>query len=239
MPPPIRIGRRFNGPPQSANGGYTCGLVAGLLGARAAEVSLRRPPPLERPLEVARAGDGLRLEQEGGEVVAEGRPLDELALEVPVGVSPMVADEAESRFPWFEGHPFPTCFVCGPERKRGDGLRIFAGSLPDGTAYASAWRPSPEWADESGAVRPEIVWAALDCPSAVGAAATAPGDATVAVLGRLSASLDAPLLVGREHAVLAWPVGREGRKRSSASAVVDADGAVLARARAIWIELRD
>ena len=26
-------------------------------------------------------------------------------------------------------HPLPTCFVCGPARAKGDGLRIFAGPL--------------------------------------------------------------------------------------------------------------
>ena len=40
---------RFNGPPDSGNGGYTCGLVAGLLG-EVAEVTLRLPPPLDREL---------------------------------------------------------------------------------------------------------------------------------------------------------------------------------------------
>ena len=32
----LRIPARFNGPPGSANGGYTCGLVAGALGAASA-----------------------------------------------------------------------------------------------------------------------------------------------------------------------------------------------------------
>jgi len=46
------IDPRFNGPVGSANGGYTCGLVAGLLDG-IAEVTLRRPLPLGRPLPVA------------------------------------------------------------------------------------------------------------------------------------------------------------------------------------------
>src|SRR5918996_2619259 len=45
----VMIPARFNGPPATANGGYTCGLVARLLGVDA-EVTLRRPPPLDRPL---------------------------------------------------------------------------------------------------------------------------------------------------------------------------------------------
>ena len=44
---------RYNGPPESANGGYACGLVAGLLGG-VVEVTLRLPPPLDRELGVVR-----------------------------------------------------------------------------------------------------------------------------------------------------------------------------------------
>ena len=47
----------FNGPPTSANGGYTCGRVAQLVGAEVAEVSLRSPPPLDTPLSVGRDGE--------------------------------------------------------------------------------------------------------------------------------------------------------------------------------------
>jgi hypothetical protein len=53
---PIVIDRRFRGPPESGNGGYTCGLVAGRVDGPA-EVTLRLPPPLEEPLTVA-SGDG-------------------------------------------------------------------------------------------------------------------------------------------------------------------------------------
>ena len=47
----VVIARRFCGPPTSANGGYACGLVAGLLDGRA-RVTLRSPPPLDRPLQI-------------------------------------------------------------------------------------------------------------------------------------------------------------------------------------------
>ena len=76
------IDRRFNGPPGSANGGYTCGLLATAAGLDAAEVTLRLPPPLARPL----AFDGKRL-LDGDALVAEvvAAPLD---LDVPVSVNP-------------------------------------------------------------------------------------------------------------------------------------------------------
>ena len=45
----VTIDRRFRGPLRSANGGYACGLLGSRVGP-AAEVTLRLPPPLERPL---------------------------------------------------------------------------------------------------------------------------------------------------------------------------------------------
>jgi hypothetical protein len=237
----IVIPARFNGPPESSNGGYTCGLVARALGAQVADVALRRPPPLDQPLVVRRERSGAGGESvrvlDGDAVVAEGRALASLHVEVPRAVSLEVAAEAGRRFPWFEEHAFPTCFVCGPGRAEGDGLRIFAGAVSDGDLYACPWTPASEWAD-GGSVRSEVVWAALDCPSAVPAAALLGEAAPTAVLAGLAASLDRPVAVGEPHVVLSWPVSREGRKRTAASAVLDAGGGVRARARALWIELR-
>src|SRR5690349_21993595 len=83
----IAIDRRFRGPPESAQGGYTCGLVAETIDSECVAVSLRRPPPLERPL---RLGDGALLD--GDDVVAEGAPA-ELRLDVP---DPAPLDEARA-----------------------------------------------------------------------------------------------------------------------------------------------
>src|SRR5688500_18642922 len=52
----ITIGRRYRGPLHSGNGGYSAGLLAQFVDGPA-EVTLRLPPPLERPLRV--------VEQEG------------------------------------------------------------------------------------------------------------------------------------------------------------------------------
>src|SRR5215203_5830584 len=115
---------RFNGPAGSANGGYTCGLVADFVDG-SAEVTLRRPPPLGRPLRVDRDGRGVVV-RDGDAVVAEAveAPFD---LDVPEPPTYDEAARASSRYPGFDVHAFPTCFVCGPEREAGDGLRIFAG----------------------------------------------------------------------------------------------------------------
>ena len=151
----LTIDGRFNGPEGSGNGGYTCGLIAGLLG-RTAEVTLRRPPPLDRPLDVEREGDRL-LVRDGDALMAEAEPA-KVELDVPAPPSYREAERASARYPGFEEHSFPTCFVCGPAREPGDGLRIFAGPMGAGRV-ASPWTPAE--------VAPELVWAALDCPGAI------------------------------------------------------------------------
>ena len=219
---PLVVGRRYNGPSGSGNGGYMAGLVAGALGAGPAEVTLRLPPPLERPLRVDRAGKGVRV-LDGDALVAEAAPAN-----VDVGEPPVVSlDEAErasSRYSGFEQHEFPTCFVCGPLRKAGDGLRVFAGPTGRDGVVAAPWQP-----DE---VRPELVWAALDCP---GAFAVGFAQRGATVLGRMATAIDALPTRGEPHVVVAWPRGEDGRKLYAATALLDAEGAVLARARQTWI----
>src|SRR6185436_9559900 len=53
----LTIDPRYRGPDTSGNGGYTCGLVAAHV-AGDAEVTLRLPPPLGRPLRVEPRDDG-------------------------------------------------------------------------------------------------------------------------------------------------------------------------------------
>jgi len=229
---PLRIPARFNGPPGSANGGYACGAVAALLGGGPAEVSLRAPPPLERELAVERQRDEVMV-RDGQTLVAEGRPLGPPDLDTPA-VSPADAEDASRRGyeHWIAAHPFPTCVVCGPDRD--DGLAIFPGPLGD-RRHAASWEPDASVAGEDGAVRPEVVWAALDCPTSAPGANF--GEGPPIVLARLSAALEAPVRAGEPHALVSWELGREGRKRHAACVLFDAAGAALARSRALWIEL--
>jgi len=233
----IRIPSHFNGPPGSANGGYTCGLVAGVLAARSAEVTLRTPPPLERDLPAERDGEEVTVRDEN-RVVAEGHAAG-LRLEVPEAPSLRQAeDAARAGYPrWSAEHPFPGCVVCGPEREPGDGLRIFPGPLPDGDLFACEWTPHESVADSGGTVLPECVWAALDCPTS--APVTNFGDGRPPmVLGRLAASLEAPVRAGEPHVIASWEIERAGRKRTAGATLYDSRGTVLARSRATWIELR-
>jgi hypothetical protein len=231
----LTIPARFNGPPRTANGGYTCGLLAGLLGAEVAEVSLRAPPPLERPLTVIREGERVEL-LDAGELVAEAAPA-ELSVGAPDGVSPDEARAASEagQEPWTAHHPFPTCVVCGPARDPGDGMRVFPGALGDGR-FAAVWTPDESLGDGEGRVRAECVWAALDCPTSAPVANFALGPAVV--LARLSARVEQPVTVGEPHAIVSWPLALDGRKRHAAAALFDSRGRVLCASQALWIELR-
>jgi hypothetical protein len=225
----------FNGPPTSGNGGYTCGRVAQLVGAEVAEVSLRSPPPLDTPLEVARDGDRVTV-RHGDTLVAEGAP-SELLVDVPdaVPAEEVAAAVGAGRERWTAGHPFPTCVVCGPARE--DGLRIMPAALPgrDGM-FGACWTPGDPSDDGSGCVRPELVWAALDCPTSAPVANFGEGPAMV--LASLTSRLGCPLRIGEPHTILSWALGEDGRKHRSAAALYDSEGMLTCAARALWIELR-
>jgi hypothetical protein len=232
----LTIPRRCNGPPDSANGGYTCGLVAERLGG-AAEVTLRAPPPLGRPLELRTDGDAARL-LDGEMLIAEGRPGDP-DLEPPPPPSLAEAESASERGRelWARDHPFPTCVTCGPERQPGNGLRIFPGELPDGGVFAAPWTPDSSLVEEDGAVPTPWVWAALDCPSS---APVVMGEwRAPCVLARLTARIHGPVGGGEPCLIVSWLLGREGRKHHSASALHTAGGELRGLARALWIELRE
>ncbi len=180
----MTIPRRFNGPPEFGHGGYSCGSVAALVDAPAASVSLRRPVPLDTPLEVRRGDDATVALLHGDEVVAEGAPA-ELELEVPERVPVEAARAARGGNPWLQRHPFPTCFGCGSERDRAEAIATLLGPVAGREGVmADTWTPQAEFADRDGAVTRLFTWAALDCPT--GAAAVEP-ESGPQVLARLTA----------------------------------------------------
>ena len=232
----ISIARRFNGPPQSANGGYFAGRLAEFVNASAATVRLQVPPPLERPMTVHEAGEGVEL-RDGDVVVGSARPAS-LSLAPPFVVTPDEAAAAAARpGPWAdpERHPFPTCFGCGPLREAGDALRHICGPVRDGVVACPACTDPALPYDFAGNLEPAVVWAALDCPTA---AAVVPEGAGPHVLATFTVTIERPVKVGRPHVVVAWPGEVEGRKKRAGAAILDADGAVCAIADALWIELR-
>jgi hypothetical protein len=229
-PQTIVVDPLFNGPPTSGNGGYVCGLVAGFVGDRA-EVTLRSPPPLGRPLTVRRTGTDVSV-RDGEILVAEGQSAG-LTLDVPrVGLAE--AERASRSFRGFSWHPTPHCFVCGPMRDQGDGLRIFAGPVDNRGTVAAPWAPAARFAGPDGVVAPEFVWSALDCP---GAFTFAWGRDRVPVVGRLAGELRAPVEAERPYVVVAWALGVDRGRHLSGTAVLDEGGAVVAVARATWFQV--
>jgi hypothetical protein len=228
----VVIERRFRGPPDSGQGGYSCGLVAERIASDCATVTLRKPPPLERPLTIE---DGRLVD--GDVLVAEGTP-DELELDVPAPVTLDMARHGSEHPFWDEHvHPFPGCFGCGPERSQDEAVAIWMGAAREGERLmAGVWTPSADFGGADGAVEKVFVWAALDCPTATGANLPMNG---VSVLGRLTCRLLAPITPGLTHTVVAWPISDDGRKHLGGAAIHDPDGRLCAYSAGLWIELRD
>jgi hypothetical protein len=228
----LEIPRRFNGPLESGNGGYSAGAIAGFLGGPA-EVSLRAPVPLDTPLDVVRDGDDSIRVLDGDAMIAEGRSAPEFEVDVPDPVSPAAARQATTRYRGSADGEFSRCFVCG--RAREDAFGVFAGAVDGRQVVASPWTPASWTADAAGHVLAEFVWAVLDCPTYF---ALYTDELPMSVLARLTARIDDPVVAGEEHVVIAWPIGADGRKYHAGSAVLSGDGATLAVAQALLIELR-
>jgi hypothetical protein len=224
----VIIPARFRGPPDSANGGYTCGLVANLLDGPA-EVTLRRPPPLDTAMAVVRPADGqLEIHDDHG-LVAEGQTTSE-QFDVPPPIGLEKAKRAAADYRGFQpGATFASCFVCSPERE--DGLRIVPGPLED--VLAAPWTPDSSLGNRRGIVGTEIIWAALDCPTFF--ASTEPGQ--LALLGRMAAEVSTGVRAGRPHVVVAQKLSSNGRKRFGSAAIYTAEGELCAVARTTWITI--
>ena len=230
----VRIERRFRGPPESGNGGYVAGLVAAALGGSNCTVTLKSPPPIDRDLTLETDGSAATLLDDDSIVVTASRePVD---IEVPPPPTLAEAQDAEPRFIGHSNHIFPGCFVCGPERNSGDGMRIFPGQLHDSARrVAATWTPDESVADDRGFVRPEFIWAALDCPGYFAAET----DAGMALLGRMSAVLHRKAKVGEPLIITGWPIDAEGRKHRVGTALHDAHGNLVAASTATWITLNE
>ena len=231
----IRIARRFCGPPNSGNGGYSSGMLASLLPG-VCECTLRKAIPLDRDLEAEVSEPAARL-CDGAELIIEAmRTQIEATKQIPIPFDQ--AERAAADSPAFANHPFPTCFTCGPQRAQGDGLRIFPGRLPEAnqssSIFAAPWIPDASLASEGSVVRPEFVWAAMDCPT--GFAAGFPWRGTL-VTGRLAVEQTAPVYALRPYVVVSWPTGNEGRKFHAGAALYADDGSLCAKARAVWIRI--
>jgi hypothetical protein len=217
--------RRYRGPLTSANGGYASGRVAAFVDAPEVEVTLRLPPPLERPLGVREADGGVVL-VDGDAVVAEARAAS-VEIDSPPPVSLAEAADAVSRHVRVGSELFRECFTCGIRDER-DGLEIYAGPV----AGRAPLHAAPWVARDASA---EVVWAAIDCPGAYAVGVEGRG---AIVLGRMTARVDRVPEERERCVVVSWPLGEDGRKLHAGTALLGSDGELLAIARQTWIAPR-
>lgn len=232
----FRIEKRFCGPADSGQGGYVAGILSKYINGTA-EVTLRMPPPLDKSLDVNRNNGTVQLQYKE-HVIAEGKSI-ELDLNIPKPPTYQEAVDASMKYlETFNEHEFPLCFGCGPKREHGDGLRIFAERVPNKNMVASPWIPDESLAGEDGCIKPEFVWAALDCPG--GYSTLTLGVFKKVLLGKLSVTIDKPerILPNEKYIIAGWVISVNGRKNHTGTALFTDDGELLAKGKATWIELK-
>ena len=227
----VTIDPRYQGPPASGNGGYVCGRLAHFVDHPIA-VRLLVPPQLDVSLEARRTDEGMVLVHDDVEVARAWREVPRLT--VPVPPSAAQAKAAAKNFVGLHSHPFPGCFVCGPDREAGDGLRIFPGAVDGRDLVASGWTPGTNVAGEEGRVAPEFLWAALDCP---GGYAFPHTRERPAVLGEMCVELRGAPRIGEECVLIGWQTSAEGRRHFTGSAIFGESGTCLGVGRATWFEV--
>ena len=238
---PLIVEGRYPGPPNMGHGGYVAGALVDRVGGaqdRPVQVTLRRPVPLDTPLDVVpnEAGGGIELRRDG-EVVAEAGPADDLtvirSMDVPPPPSLDAARAAATDSPSLYDNGrgvHPICFGCGNRRDDDEGLQVFAGPVEvDGRRQvAGVWRPRHEDRTTDG-----WILAALDCP---GAFAFIADGTRAGLLGRIVFQRfeAAPLDPDEDHVVTGWQIGVEGRKMFAGTALFDQSGRCLGAAKATW-----
>jgi hypothetical protein len=197
-------------------------------------VRLLRPPPLDTELTVEELPDGALRVLNGEEAIGEARPAV-LKLDAPTAPDYLEALEASRHYAGFRYHRFPSCFVCGTQRVRGDGMRVFAGPIQERGVVAAPWVPDASLEGGGGKVHAEFMSAALDCP---GYYAVAPDDRMM-LLAEFTAHVDRRVHVGESCTLVGWQIGASGRKHEAGTALFDGKGELCGRARALWIEPRE
>jgi len=233
IPTQLTIDGRYNGPPYSGNGGYSCGIIGQYIDGPA-EVMLRIPPPLDKLMAVTEDGENLQLLADDT-LVAIARP-HAFHLDLPEPISIDAASSASKQYIGFDQHHFGTCFVCGPERVAGDGLRIFAGDTNVPNVVAAPWIPSDDLFNDNDQLKPEFFWSAMDCPSYF---ALLEDKMIPMVLGKMACHIENDIHKGESIVVMAWKIKVDGRKYSSATVLYGADGTLKSYSQNLWIALTE
>ncbi|MCH7853905.1 MAG: hypothetical protein IIB76_06175 [Proteobacteria bacterium] len=234
----IIIKRRFIGPPNSANGGYACGRIAAFIDG-SAEVTLRRPPPIDQEMTVREESDGSVAMYDGETLIGSGESISFASVPINAPTFDQASKAAQRTFD-ASLHTLPTCFVCGPQRDPGDGLRIHVGPIdPQDKQWhgvlAAPWVAGENLADDEGIVLPEFVWAALDCPTAY--ACSSPAGMRHILLGRQTVEILRRPSVAERCIIAAQEISHDGRKSYAAATLFGEEGDAIAFCKATWIEV--
>lgn len=223
------IAPRFCGPSNSGNGGYVCGRLANHVDY-IAEVTLCQPPPLSTEMEVVVEEESLQLIYTN-KIVATVRP-GTIDFTAPQAPDFDTAIEVSKNYVGFTKHPYPHCFVCGPQRDSPDALCIFPGKTPDGKMIAAPWVPDELLSDGKGYVKNEFIWSALDCPGGL----LFLEESNKILLGRMTAHPKHKIGINEKCVVIGWIKGKDGRKFYSGTAIYSETQGLCAVASSIWID---
>ena len=232
------VPKQFCGPPSSGNGGYFCGSVASFFDIPI-EVRLKAPPPLDTTMHIQRGAD-LSAVYAGERLIAQVRPLTESIEPVPMlDLEAASQCSAEGLRGSLINHPFPTCFVCGPQRSEGDGMRVFTGPQEDTSLYGAKWHAHPAWSSNGTSIDPRYIWSALDCPSSGPAFATSvQADSDIAyVLGTLSVEIKGQVQVGEDYSIVCATDEDHERLYRTRVSLYGKDKSLLAAGYAVWIQV--
>jgi hypothetical protein len=226
------IDPRMNGPRRHANGGFASGTFADIVGGTAT-VALHQRVPVGRPFTV-RESSVAHVVYDGDQRIATVTAADPFVMTPPVRPDRWAAATARRAHPFVDvRHTLSDCVVCGP--KRTDGLRVTPGPLvehPD--VLASPYDPPEGFAVDGVATRASV-WGAMDCVSFPAALLRS---GTLALLGSLTAHRTREVAVGEQLVAVGWTLGSGTRSHRTASALLDQEGAIVASARAVWVEVR-
>lgn len=226
----ITINKRFNGPPNSGNGGYTAGIIAANL-PFSSEITLRLPPPLDQPMNLLIKEKSATLFN-GNTLIAEAKVTD-LQLNILPAISFEQANKAGIAANVYESSPFQKCFVCGANRPEGDGLNIRSRTIGH-QKVAAPWIPYASLGAENGIVEEAFIWAALDCPGAW----AIQDETQFYLLGRMATKIVQPIMVEKKYVIMGWVMETQGRKTWTGTAIYDEQGTVCAYAKGTWISVK-
>lgn len=218
-------------------GGFAAHRFAAAVG-EPVRVDLRAPIPLEVPLDVVSTQDGWELRHGAVAIMqAAPRPPGGLPRTEPVAVADAAA--AMAGFPGDDAeHEAAGCFSCGLGERT---MRVWPGPLADGTGRtATRWSP-PVWVDSGdGRVDDAMAWTALDCVQGFFVNFSV-GPRRNSLTVRFEAEVYRPVTVGGEYAIVGFDgegSGWQGRKRTAAANIFDAEGRLVASAASLWVEPR-